>query len=550
MTNRTDMSDSVMLSLCDTISCGLRQPHTTQKSGTSLTSTASLTAPHTKLPPGVTRTIAVLAVSAFVMILNETVLAVALPQLMVDFGVGATAIQWLSTGFMLAMAVVIPTTGFLLQRFTVRALFVTAVALFLTGSLAAAFAFSFPMMLVARVIQAGGTAIIMPLLMTTTVTTVPPARRGAVMGMNSIVIACAPAIGPALSGAILESIGWRWIFWIMAAIAAVTLLGGIATLTKSGESHPAPFDVLSVGLSALGFGGIVYALSGAEAALTGTWAPAAIALAVGVLGLVFFVARQRTLYDRGAALLDLRPFAVPAFRLSVITVAISFGLLLGSVVLLSMVLQQGLGMSSLKVGLLLLPAGLVQAVLAPFVGRAFDRVGPRPLVIPATVILTVAMFALAFISTGTPVWYVLVFNTLYGAGMAFVLTPLMTTALSSLPHRLYGHGSAIMNTFQQLAGAAGTALLVATMAFGASNAVETGPAAELTGARWAFLISGALCLVAILTATMIRPTAPESSGRDASRLDHPEAAADVAASGALEPKGLVPVEEDAEARRN
>ncbi|NLU64031.1 multidrug efflux MFS transporter [Rhodococcus sp. HNM0563] len=490
-----------------------------------MTTTARTAAP-TALAPAVKGTITVLAVAAFVMILNETVLAVAMPQLMIDFGVDATAIQWLSTGFLLTMAVVIPTTGFLLQRFTVRALFTSALVLFLAGSLIAALAPSFPVMLAARVVQAGGTAIIMPLLMTTTLTSVPPARRGAIMGMNTIVIACAPAVGPTLSGAILGSVGWRWIFWMMVAIAAVTLPIGLTFIANGGEPRRAPLDVLSVVLSAFGFGGIVYALSGAEAALRGAWIPTAIALAVGAVGLVLFVARQRMLQDRGASLLDLRPFSVPTFRYSVITVAIGFGLLLGSVVLLSMVLQHGLGMNSLEVGLLLLPAGLVQAVLAPFVGRAFDRVGPRPLVLPATVLLAVSMFALAFISTSTQIWYVLLFNTLYGAGMAFVLTSLLTVSLSSLPRHLYGHGSAIMNTFQQLAGAAGTALLVAAMTFGASKATETGPAAEIAGARWAFLISGVLCLIAILTATKIHPAAAESS----------------------RPESLVPVEDDDKVR--
>ncbi|MFD6858066.1 MDR family MFS transporter [Rhodococcus sp. NPDC060090] len=490
-----------------------------------MTSTASPAATRPELAPGAAGTIAVLAASAFVMILNETVLAVALPQLMIDFSVDATAIQWLSTGFMLTMAVVIPATGFLLQRFSVRDLFMTALALFLVGSLLAGAAQNFPTMLVARAIQAGGTAIIMPLLMTTTLRTVPPARRGAVMGMNTIGIACAPAIGPALSGAILAWLGWRWIFWMMIAIATVTLVVGAALLTKGGESRRAPFDLTSVALSAFGFGGIVYVISCAEAALTGTWAPAVIALAVGVLGLALFVSRQRALQKHDAALLDLRPLSVPTFRLSLITVAISFGLLLGSVVLLSMVLQQGLGMSPLAVGLLLLPSGLIQAVLAPFVGRAFDRVGPRPLVIPATVVLAVSMFALAFISADTPIWYVMLFSTTYGAGMAFVLTALLTTSLSSLPHSLYGHGAAIMNTFQQLAGAAGTALLVAAMTFGGSKASEVGPAAEMTGARWSFAISGVLCLIAILTATMIRPTETERLVSVASGGDSPDASA-------------------------
>ncbi|WP_158595420.1 DHA2 family efflux MFS transporter permease subunit [Galactobacter caseinivorans] len=480
-----------------------------------------------KLPAGVAATLAILAVAAFVMILNETVLAVALPQLMIEFGVDATAIQWLSTGFMLTMAVVIPTTGFLLQRFTTRSLFLCAVGLFLLGSLLAALAPSFSVMLAARVIQAGGTAVIMPLLMTTTLSSVPPSRRGAIMGMNTIVIACAPAIGPALSGLILGSLGWHAIFWLMVGISVVTLLVGLTKLPAGGATRRVPFDAPSVVLSALGFGGVVYALAGAETALSGSWIPTALGLVVGVLGLVLFVRRQRALQPRGAALMDLRPFSVPTFRLSLITVAITFGLLLGSVVLLSMVLQQGMGLSPMTTGLILLPAGLVQAVLAPFVGRIYDRIGPRPLVIPATVLLAVSMFALAFVTPATPLWVVLLWNTLYGAGMACVLTSLLTTSLSSLPKPLYGHGSAILNTFQQLAGAAGTALLVATMTFGARVAGESGlagPAAEMSGARWAFLGAGVLCVIAIVTGAMIRPSEPSQPGEAAGPSEPGEAA--------------------------
>lgn len=453
------------------------------------------------LPSGLPALLGVLASSAFLMILNETVLAVALPQLMAEFSVDAATVQWLSTGFMLTMAVVIPTTGFLLGRFTTRTLFLAALGAFLVGSLVAALAPGFATMLVARVIQAAGTAVIMPLLMTTTLTRVPPARRGAIMGLNTIVIACAPAVGPLLAGLVLGSVGWRWIFWIMVILAVAILATGSRLVPADGGGARSPLDVPSVVLSALGFGGMVYALATAQAALDGAWLPTALALLVGIVALALFFSRQRRLQRDGrGALLDLRPFSVPTFRRAVVTVAITFGLLLGSVVLLSMVMQQGMGLSALTTGLVLLPAGLVQAVLAPFVGRAFDRVGPRPLVIPATVVLAASMFALAQITPATPLWFVLLFNTLYGAGMACVLTCLLTASLSSLPRELYGHGSAIMNTFQQLAGAAGTALLVTLMTLGSADAVGgglAGPAAEIAGARWALLTAGVLCLVAI-----------------------------------------------------
>lgn len=486
-------------------------PSGTAPTGTASPKAAPAAPARPKLPAGAAATITILAIAAFVMILNETVLAVALPSLMAEFNASATAAQWLSTGFMLTMAVVIPTTGFLLRRFTVRTLFLAAIGLFLIGSLAAALAPGLGVMLAARVIQASGTAIIMPLLMTTTLTLVPPARRGAIMGMNSVVIACAPAVGPALSGLILAASDWRVIFWIMVGAALLVGLIGAGILKRGSAGHAARFDVPSVILSAFGFGGLVYALATAESALDGAWLAPAIAAVVGAVALTFFVRRQRALQLSDSALLDLRPFGVRAFRLSLITVAITFGLLLGSVVLLSMLLQQGLGYSALTAGLVLLPAGLIQVVLAPLVGRAFDRWGPRPLVIPGTLIMALSMFALATTSTGTSLWVILLWNTLYGAGMGLVLTPLLTLSLASLPRQLYGHGSAIMNTFQQLAGAAGTALLVGLMTAGATAAAgesagSAGAAsAQLSGASWAFVVAGCLCIVAAVTALLIRP---------------------------------------------
>lgn len=451
----------------------------------------------------VTAVISILAISAFVMILNETVLSVALPPLMAEFGVGATTIQWLTTGFLLTMAVVIPTTGYLLSKFSIRTLFIVALLLFLTGTAIAAVAPGFGVMLAARVVQACGTAIVMPLLMTSTLTLVPPQHRGTVMGLNSIVISVGPAIGPTLSGVVIEALGWRWVFGLMVPIALVAFGVGLLFMPRLGGGNRAPLDVPSVVLALFGFGGIVSAVSSASDLATGSLVPP-VALAVGVVALVAFISRQKRLQTAGRGpLLDLRPFRERNFSLSVTVLTVAFGVMLGTVVILPIYAQSGLGLSVLATGLMLLPGGITQGVLAPVVGRLYDMLGPKPLVIPGTLVLLGSQWWLTTISADTTTGQLVSMHMTFSAGMALVQTPMMTHAMSSLPLPLYGHGSAILNTLQQLAGAAGTAALVGALALGAALSQAPDAAAQIAGAKLAFAVGGSLMIVAVACAPFV-----------------------------------------------
>ena len=450
--------------------------------------------------------IAVLVISAFVMILNETVLSVALPPLMSEFGVAATTAQWLTTGFMLTMAIVIPTTGFLIQRFTTRALFTVATLLFIVGTALAAIAPAFEIMMLARVIQAAGTAIILPLLMTTTLTSVPVQHRGTVMGLNSVVISVAPAIGPTLSGIVIDGLGWRAVFGLMLPVIAITFVLGLVFVRTTNETMRARLDIVSIVLSAFAFGGIVYALASISSILNGEWMPL-VGLVVGIVALIAFVVRQRALQQNDdSPLLDLRPFGVPTFRLSIVIVMIAMATMLGTVVVLPIYLQNGLGVSVLTTGLLLLPGGLIQGIASPIVGRIYDRVGPRPVVIPGAILLAGGQWWLATLGSDTALWMVVAMHVVFCLGMAMIMTPLMTASLGSLPRNLYPHGSAIMNTLQQLAGAAGTALFIAAMAIGAAAAAGDGAvdvAAQVVGTQGAFVLGGILGLVAVVFAPFV-----------------------------------------------
>lgn len=469
-----------------------------------------------RLDPRDRSVITLLLISAFVVILNETILSVALPSIMADLHLEATTAQWLTTAFMLTMAVVIPITGFLIQRLSTRTLFTAAMVLFLAGTTICAVSTTFPPLLLGRVVQASGTAIMMPLLMTTIMNLVPPHLRGRVMGNISIVISVAPALGPTISGLVLSVLPWRFLFVLVLPIAVVALLLGLRWIQNVGETTDARVDVLSVLLSGIGFGTLVYGLStlGGEGAQASGPALSLAFIGVGLVGLAVFVLRQLRLQRDDRALLDLRTFSSPTFAASAVLMILMMGSLFGMVVLLPIYLTEVLHLPTLSIGLMLLPGGLLMGLAAPFVGRLYDRVGPRPLVIPGLVLVAAGLGLLATISTTTAPWTVLLAHVIVSAGLALVFTPLFTASLGSLPRHLYSHGSAIVGTVQQVAGAAGTAVMVTIMATVAAGARSAG-AGELesiaTGTGRTFIVAACLALAGIVCALFLRKDAGEDA---------------------------------------
>ncbi|MDN3241758.1 MDR family MFS transporter [Glycomyces tritici] len=463
--------------------------------------------------PGMTRQIkivlGVLLVATFVMILNETVMGVALPRLMEQFQITAATVQWLTTGFMLTMAVVIPMTGLILQRFTTRTVFLAAIGLFCAGTLLAGVATVFPVLVVARVIQASGTAVMLPLLMTTVMTFVPAERRGRTMGFITVVIAVAPAIGPTFSGFILNNLTWRWMFLAVLPIAVLALVLGGVLIKNLGETRPVKLDLLSALLSAVAFSGLIYGLSslGESAAGNHTPIPPYAAVAVGVVSLALFVFRQLRLQKRDAALMDLRPFKSRSFTVGIIMLLISMATLFGSLILLPIYLQNVLGLTTLETGLVVLPGGLAMGVSGPFIGRVYDKVGPRPLVIPGSMVLAGALGLMTMLDTTSETWFVVVIHVLLSLGLSSLMTPLMTSSLGALPMELYPHGSAIMSTLQQVAGAVGTAVFITLMTTGAASSLDSGAndvVAQADGIHLAFLCGTVMALVAVAAAFLVK----------------------------------------------
>src|SRR5215217_2586358 len=469
------------------------------------------------LPARDRQVIAILLVAAFVVILNETIMSVALPRLMVDLDISARTVQWLTTAFMLTMAVVIPTTGFLLQRISTRTVFMLAMSLFSAGTLLAALSPGFWMLLLARIVQASGTAVMIPLLMTTVLTLVPVERRGVVMGNLSIAISVAPAIGPTLSGLVLQFLSWRFMFVLVLPIALATLVYGSRRLVNIGQAGHQKLDVRSVLLSIPAFGALVYGLSQLGRGASGP-AVALGFIAFGVICMLIFGWRQLRLARGGRdPLLDLRAFRFPMFSLNLA--------LFGMVILLPIYLQTVRGIGSLATGLMLLPGGLLMGLAGPTVGRIVDRYGPRVLTVPGAVLLTFTMWRFSSSGPTTPIWMLVGLHMLLMLGLACLFTPAFTAGLNPLPPYLYSHGSAILGTLQQVAGAAGIALLVAIMAGRTATLIAEGQpqiAALNGGIQTAFMVAAVLSIGTIVLAFFIRNTKPPTDEQSAEWADGEE----------------------------
>jgi len=321
-------------------------------------------------------------------------------------------------------------------------------------------------------------------------------------------------VGPTISGFLLPLVHWRGLFWVMLPIAAAMLVLGILRVPNVSESRKAPLDVLSVIISALAFSGLVYGLSSLGQAAEGNSAiPSWIPVSIGAVFLVLFILRQLQLQRRDGALLDLRTFTSRTFTMSLSMLAVSMVALFGAIISVPLFMQNVLHQPTPVIGLTLLPGGLLMGLLGPTVGRLYDRFGPTPLVIPGAAIVSGVFFSFSFLSTSTPVWLMIVSYLVLCLGLAFLFTPLFTSALGALPPHLYSYGSATLATIQQVAGAAGTALFIALLAIGKTTGLAGGLSTEASiasGVRLAFLVGAIVSLVALALAFFVRkPPAAE-----------------------------------------
>ena len=438
--------------------------------------------------------LAVLVSGAFVIILNQTLLNTALPVFMADFGISANDAQWMTTIFMLVNGIMIPVTAFLIQKFTTRTMFLAAMVMFIVGTAVCALAPVYPILLGGRVIQAASGGMIMPLMQTILFAIFPVRERGKAMGTFGLVIAFAPAIGPTLSGFIVDHWPWQSLFIMMLPIAVIASVFGYFLLANVTEQTNPRLDVVSVILSSLGFGGLLFGFGTAGDA--GWVSPEVlIALAVGAVALAFFIHRQLTLAE---PLLELRVLRYPMFTLNTVLGMIVFIALIGGMLVLPLYMQNMTGFTAMESGMALLPGAVVMGVMSPITGRIFDAVGARWLAVIGFALLTAATFPFTQLTTETSFAYLAGFNAVRMLGAAMVMMPVTTAALNQLPKHLVPHGTAVNNTFRQIAASVGAAVLVTVMTSTALDPQVHGMEGLVHGADMAFLVSMVVAALGII----------------------------------------------------
>lgn len=464
-----------------------------------------------RMAPGSAMIIGLLMVSTFVVFLNEMMLGVALPTLIADLDITPATGQWLTTGYLLTLAVLIPATGFIMRRFTTRRIFLGSMSLFLLGTAIAAIAPAFGVLFAGRIIQAVGTSVFVPLLITTTMRLVPASRQGRMMALVTAVPAIAPAVGPAVSGLVLSQLSWRWLFILMLPIGVVTLVLGAIKLKNVTVPERVSLDVMSLLLSIVGFGGLVFGLASIGESISGH-APVApyIPILIGLVGVGAFVYRQVRLRKYRDAFLDMRIFSSRRYVLPTIVMTFVAMIGFGIPLVLPLILTSVLGLNSLQVGLFLVPGGAIMAIVSALGGRVYDKVGPKPLAIPGSIIWLASIWSLTTIDENTNVWLALGIYLVLTGTQALLWAPMTTSALGSLPAELHSHGTAAFSTVQQLAGAAGGAILISAFTIGA-NATHAGALTtqqSLNAGHAAFTVAAVIALGAVIGALFVSKPQP------------------------------------------
>nr|WP_275983674.1 DHA2 family efflux MFS transporter permease subunit [Paenibacillus hamazuiensis] len=396
---------------------------------------------------------------AFISILNQTLINIALPHLMTDFNMSATTAQWLSTAYMLVNGVLIPITAYLIATYRTRSLFLAAMGFFTVGSIVCAISPGFSVMMIGRVMQAIGAGILMPLVMSVFLTIFPPERRGAAMGTMGIAMIFAPAVGPTLAGWIVENYTWRILFIMMVPLGLIDIVLALKWLRSVGKLTFPKFDTWGAVTSTLGFGGLLYGFS--EAGSHG-WGSLTVVgfLVVGAIFIALFVWRELSVDE---PLLELRVFNYNIFTLTTIIGSAINLTMFGGMILLPIYLQNIRGFTPLQAGLLMLPGALLMGVMSPISGALFDRIGARPLAIIGLVITAVSTWEFSRLTSDTTYAHMLTLYTVRSFGMSFMMMTVQTAGLNQVPLQLGSHATAMSNTMRQIAGSIGTALLVTVM---------------------------------------------------------------------------------------
>ncbi|MBO0442935.1 DHA2 family efflux MFS transporter permease subunit [Vagococcus fluvialis] len=439
----------------------------------------------------------ILLFGTFLSFLNQTLMNVALPSVMKDFDITAAQGQWLSNGYMLISGVMIPATAFLIDRFKTRHLYLTSMIVFTLGTFIASISINYPMLIAGRMIQALGAGPISPLMTVVIMNMFPVQSRGKAMGFIGLAMNFAPAIGPTLSGWIVQSYDWRSIFYVILPLGIINILVAVFALKNFGEQTYPKFNFLGIVLSTIGLGTLLLGFSNAGDKPWLTFNVAGFVL-IGLVVTGLFIYQQT---HTKLPMLNFSVFKHRIFTLSSITNFVVIMGLYGGMILLPLYIQNVRGVSPMTSGMVLLPGAIIMAIMSPITGALYDRIGARYLSFTGLIILSIGTFMFTLIDMNTTVIYLAIMQGFRSFGLGLALMPIQTDALNDLPLELMSHGSAMYNTIRQIAGSLGTALLVTIMSISTSNfaAENVGISIEeatLHGIQIAYIVVTAISIVA------------------------------------------------------
>ena len=453
---------------------------------------------------------AVLMIGTFVGLFGETALNMALTNIMADYSVSAASAAWLTTGYLLVLAVLVPLSSYLVRWFTTRQLIIAAIILAIIGSLLGAVAPNLTGLVVGRCRQAIATGIILPLMFSVVMLIFPVQKRGAVMGIVGIILTAGPALGPSIAGLIVSALSWHYIFWIMVVIYVIVLFLAFAKVDNVSNVTRPKIDVLSLISSTFGFGGVVFALATlAEESISEpiVYGP----LAVGFVLLVIFGFRQTKMDE---PMIDLSVFKSPMFSLGVALMVASMFMILSVAILVPMFLKTVLGFAALTAGLCMLPGNVLNIIMSPIVGVNFDKVGAKIFTrIGFTMILISMIVFLTTISATTATWIIIVNLCVFFVGVSMTIMPAQTNAMNSLAPQKFADGSAALNTLTQIAGASGTAIAITMFTIGQQNYIEKFsnalPAEFLAhGVHTAFIVVTVFAVIGLVGSFFVKNSKP------------------------------------------
>lgn len=409
--------------------------------------------------------LSVMMVGAFSGSLSQSLLTSALPAIMLDFQISATLGQWLTTVYIMVLGIATSTTAYLINRFTTRRLFITAMTLFFTGCMISIFAPFFAILILSRILQAFGAGIMMPLIQVTALNSFPPEEHGRAMGLVGFVVAFGPAIGPTLSGLVVDAFGWRSIFYILGVVSFLVIIAAYFNIVNVGENHRCKMDFISATVYGLGFSALMLGVTYQE--LRGFLDfQTIISFATGFFLLYIFVKRQ---LGKQEPLLRLDLFKSFTFSITTILNVITYWCMMSGTIMVPIYIQSVKGLPALTSGLVLLPGSLLLAVLSPVTGYLLDKYNARFVSLIGMFLLMIGASSFAFFTIDTGIYIASFFYGLRMIGVAFLLMPLTAYGIGTLNKESVPHGTAIVISVRQMIGALGASILVAIMAAVSSN---------------------------------------------------------------------------------